>query len=80
MSGCSCGGLNTYPYAPELHKKSALLQLVTQYSLSDNMTFLGSVNIPVGANGTEFCGPESGLPTRYRSFNLAVFAQLAWYF
>ena len=60
--------------------QSALLQLVTQYSLSDNMTFLGSVNIPLGANGTEFGGPESGLPNRYLSFDLAVFAQLAWYF
>jgi hypothetical protein len=60
--------------------QSALLQLVTQYSLSDNMTFLGSVNVPVGANGTEFGGPESGLPNRYLSFDFAVFAQLAWYF
>jgi len=60
--------------------QSALLQLVTQYSLSDNMTFLGSANIPLGANGTEFGGPESGLPNRYLSFDLAVFAQLAWYF
>ncbi len=31
---------------------SGLLQVVTQYSLSDNMTFLGSLNIPLGANGT----------------------------
>jgi len=60
--------------------QSALLQLVTQYSLSDNMTFLGSLNIPLGANGTEFGGPESGVPNRYLSFDLAVFAQLAWYF
>jgi hypothetical protein len=60
--------------------QSALLQLVTQYSLSDNMTFLASVNVPVGANGTEFGGPESGLPNRYLSFDFAVFAQLAWYF
>jgi len=60
--------------------QSALLQLVTQYSLSDNMTFLGSLNIPLGANGTEFGGAESGAPNRYLSFDLAVFAQLAWYF
>jgi hypothetical protein len=60
--------------------QSALLQVVTQYSLSDNMTFLGSLNIPLGANGTEFGGPESGVPSRYLSFDLAVFAQLAWYF
>lgn len=59
---------------------SALLQLVTQYSLGDNMTFLGSVNIPLGANGTEFGGPESGVPGRFLSYDAGVFAQLAWYF
>lgn len=60
--------------------QSALLQMVTQYSLSDNMTFLGSINVPLGANGNEFSGPESGVPNRYLSFDFAVFAQLAWYF
>jgi hypothetical protein len=59
---------------------SALLQFVTQYSLGDNMTFLGSLNLPLGSNGTEFGGPESGIPNRYLSFDLGVFAQLAWYF
>ena len=59
---------------------SALLQLVTSYSMSDNMTFLGSVNVPLGANGTEFGGAESGVPNRYLSYDLGVFAQLAWYF
>ena len=59
---------------------SALLQVITQYSLSDNMTFLGSVNVPLGADGTEFGGPESAIPDRYLSFEVGVFAQLAWYF
>ena len=59
---------------------SALLQVITQYSLSDNMTFLGSFNVPLGANGTEFGGPESGVPNRYLSFEAGLFAQLAWYF
>lgn len=59
---------------------SALLQIVTQYSLSDNMTFLGSLNIPLGADGTEFGGAESGIPNRYLSYDAGVFAQLAWYF
>jgi len=59
---------------------SGLLQLVTQYSLSDNMTFLGSLNIPMGANGTEFGGPESAIPGRYLSVDAGVFAQFAWYF
>jgi hypothetical protein len=59
---------------------SALLQLIMQYSLGDNATFLGSINVPLGSNGTEFGGPESGVPGRYLSFDLGVFAQLAWYF
>jgi len=59
---------------------SGLLQLVTQYSLSDNMAFLGSLNVPLGANGTEFGGPESGVPGRYLSTDAGVFAQIAWYF
>lgn len=59
---------------------SALLQVVTQYSLSDNATFLGSLNIPIGADGTEYGGPDAGLPGRYLSFDYGVFAQLAWYF
>jgi len=59
---------------------SGLLQVVTQYSLSDNMMFLGGLNIPLGANGTEFGGPDSGVPGRYLSTDAGVFAQLAWYF
>jgi hypothetical protein len=59
---------------------SALLQIVTGYSLSVNMTFLGSLNVPLGAKGTEFGGPESRIPNRYLSFEYGVFAQLAWYF
>ncbi len=59
---------------------SALLQLVTNYSLSDNMTFLGSLNLPVGPDGSEFGGIESGQPDRYLSGGAGLFAQLAWYF
>lgn len=59
---------------------SALVQVVTQYSLSDNLTFLGSINIPIGADGTEYGGPAAGLPGRYLSYEYGVFAQLAWYF
>jgi hypothetical protein len=59
---------------------SALFQLVTTYSLSDNITFLGSVNIPVGPSGSEFGGIESGVPDRYLSTGMGLFAQFAWYF
>ena len=59
---------------------SALLQLVTTLSLSDNVTFLGSLNLPVGANGSEFGGIESGTDGFYLSTGAGVFAQIAWYF
>jgi len=59
---------------------SALFQVVTSYSLSDNMTFLGSINVPIGPDGSEFGGIESGLQDRYLSRGAGLFAQLAWYF
>jgi len=59
---------------------SALFQLVTSYSLSDEMSLLASVNLPLGSSGSEFGGIESGLPDRYLSVGPGVFAQFAWYF
>ena len=59
---------------------SALLQLTTNYSLADNMTLLGSINIPTGSNGSEYGGIDAGLPNLYLSTDLGVFAQFAWYF
>jgi hypothetical protein len=59
---------------------SALFQLVSNYSLSDNMTFLASVNVPLGPKGSEFGGIESGTPDRYLSGGAGLFAQIAWYF
>jgi hypothetical protein len=58
---------------------SALVQIVTSLSLSDNMTFLGSLNVPVGPNGSEFGGIDSG-GGLYLSTGPGIFAQLAWYF
>lgn len=59
---------------------SALLQFVTSLSLSDNLTFLGSLNLPVGPSGSEFGGIESGSEGRYLSTGASLFAQIAWYF
>ena len=59
---------------------SALLQFVTSLSLSDNLTFLGSLNMPVGPSGSEFGGIESGIDGRYLSTGAGLFAQIAWYF
>ena len=59
---------------------SALLQLVTGFSLSDELTFLGSLNVPVGPPGSEFGGIASGADDRYLSTGVGLFAQIAWYF
>ena len=63
-----------------LRDPSALLQLVSSYSIADDMTLLGSVNVPLGRNGSEFGGIETGIPGRYLSGGGGVFAQFAWYF
>ncbi len=59
---------------------SALLQLMTNYSLGDNTILLGSINMPMGSSGTEFGGIESGQTDLYLSAGPSVFAQIAWYF
>ena len=63
-----------------LHDPSALLQLVTNYSIADNMTFLGNINMPLGGDGSEFGGIESGLPGAFLSSGPGLFAQFAWHF
>ena len=55
---------------------SALLQFVTSLSLSDNLVFLGSLNLPVGPSGSEFGGIESSIDGRYLSTGAGVFAQI----
>ena len=57
-----------------------MFQLVTSFSLSDEMTLLASVDLPIGASGTEFGGIESGLQDRFVSQGAGLFAQFAWYF
>lgn len=59
---------------------SALVQLVTQNDLRENLVLLAAVNLPVGADGTEFGGIETGVQGQYFSTSLGFFAQLAWYF
>lgn len=63
-----------------LEDRSALLQVVTQNNLSDNTTFLGALNIPVGPPGTEYGGIETGIEGQYLSTDFGLFAQIAWYF
>ncbi|NND35846.1 MAG: hypothetical protein HKN81_01815 [Gammaproteobacteria bacterium] len=59
---------------------SMLLQLVTQNDLRENLLLLAALNIPVGPDGSEFGGIETGLPDQYLSTSFGVFAQINWYF
>ena len=59
---------------------SALLQVTTAYSVSDNAEFVGAVNLPVGPDGTEFGGINVGQNDLYYSTEWSLFAQVAWYF
>ena len=59
---------------------SGLFQLVTTYSLADEMTLLGSINLPLGPNGSEFGGIQSTVPGRYLSSDAGFFLQFAYYF
>lgn len=59
---------------------SALLQILVQHSLGDNLTFLAALNVSVGPDGSEYGGIETLVPGQYFSRSAGLFAQLAWYF
>jgi hypothetical protein len=63
-----------------LDDASALLQIVSRNSLSDNSEILAAINLPVGPSGSEFGGIEAGMPDTYLSSDLALFAQFSLYF
>ncbi len=63
-----------------LDDSSALLQVVAQHSLGDNLTVLAALNLSIGPDGTEYGGIETAPPGRYLSRSGGLFAQIAWYF
>ena len=63
-----------------LSDDSALLQVVTQNSLGDNLVLLGALSVPMGPSGTEYGGIETDVPEVYFSSDLNLFLQLGWYF
>ena len=60
--------------------RSALLQIVTTNNLSENLEFLGALNVPLGPTGSEFGGIELQTAGEYAATDFSIFAQLAWYF
>ncbi|MBE9567217.1 MAG: hypothetical protein IMF14_00885 [Proteobacteria bacterium] len=59
---------------------SFLAQLVSSYDLKQDWQLLAALSLPVGADGTEYGGIDSGIPGKQLSTELNIFAQLAWYF
>ncbi len=59
---------------------SALLQLTTRNNLSEDMEFIGALNVPLGPDGSEFGGIAVDMPDLFLSSDASLFAQLAWYF
>ncbi len=59
---------------------SALVQIVTQNDLKQDLVLLGAVGLPVGPSGTEFGGIETDVPGLYLSRGPSLFLQLNWYF
>jgi len=59
---------------------SALVQIVTQNDLEQDLVLLGAVGLPVGPSGTEFGGIETDVPGLYLSRGPSLFLQLNWYF
>jgi len=58
---------------------SALLQIVTQNDLAQDLVLQAALGMPIGGKGTEYGGIEVGME-RYLSNQASVFVQLAWYF
>jgi len=62
-----------------LKELSGLLQVVFQNDLKQDLMLLSSLNLPIGANGTEFGGLPTDTPDLYLSTGPSVFFQLRWY-
>jgi hypothetical protein len=63
-----------------LNDGSALAQLVVQWDLGQNWQIQGALNAPLGPDGSEYGGLDTGVEGSYLAVDLSLFAQLAWYF
>jgi hypothetical protein len=58
---------------------SALVQVVFQNDLRENLLLWSAINLPLGADGTEFGGADTGIPGVYLSSGPSASVQLVWY-
>ena len=59
---------------------SLLAQLVSSYDVKQDIQILAALGLPVGSEGTEYGGIDSGIPGKPLSFGASLFVQLAVYF
>jgi hypothetical protein len=58
---------------------SALIQVIFQNDLKENLLLWSAINVPLGANGTEFGGAATAVPGIYLSSGPSASVQLVWY-
>ena len=58
---------------------SALVQLVFQNDLRENLLLWSAINLPIGANGTEFGGAATRVSELFLSAGPSASLQLVWY-
>jgi hypothetical protein len=58
---------------------SALFQALLQYDPLESLVLVGSVNVPMGDDGTEFGGLSTDVPGLYLSSGPNLVVQLGWY-
>jgi hypothetical protein len=63
-----------------LNDPSALAQFIGQYDWRQNLQVLIALSLPVGPDGSEYGGIDTGIERLYFSTGPSLFAQLAWYF
>ena len=59
---------------------SLLAQLVSSYDVKQDIQILAALGLPIGSEGTEYGGIDSGIPGKPLSFGASLFVQLAVYF
>ena len=63
-----------------LRDPSALMQLVLGYDWKQDIQLLAALNVPVGADGSEYGGIKAKQMDMFVSTGSSIFVQLAWYF
>ena len=63
-----------------LKDQSVLVQLVSSYDIKQDWQLLAALSVPVGSDGSEFGGIDSGVEGKTLGAEVDLFVQLAWYF